>query len=873
MLSKSNNLGSNHKEKKYYLKHLLILFTIVILHMLLLRGILTSAPSIVRGEKLIAREELIPFFNLDTQYLNQLSGSDDVSLTFSDEVRVSYSFGISWVRYYKILPFALIVLNSVSCYLFLLAVYIIAKKYTEDNNQALILSSISIIPIYFVLLYSKITHFYSLIIGFSLFALAISLLIDQLFIRKRISYFYVILISGLVLINPAVHFHVMYYLVLILLLFLRLVSLILLKEIKIRDFITKDIFIAFLIVLLSLIPYVIYLNQTAFNSSSNISNQIPVNYWMIYYASIPLISLLSLDSTSHIDLFRHGVYLISRPRIASALIIIVALIPLGTFGIRPKLNNKKYVYIIFIILLIFSIWMSLGYGNSGILTFHNILSDVVIKLSTYSNVFTNSFLTLVNATIQVLRFPHRFQFLEYYALACALAISLVYIQSFVGKYTENNKLIYFVFIIFAAMPIVIATDYREVALSGNFAKFLDPYPVSNDLKEIKGYLSQKQDNKLFILPSLEIGRDISTNNNRYSFIDKLLIYYLNTPTHYYGAGGSTSNKISSFMVYRSIAYEQDWWEQIMSNNIDATHILVPKKLKLRPNTESLITDLDKKIHNSLINSKLYRPVIQGDDFDLYERVQSLGYQETVYLDLNWDHLIKVLSEKKFENNKIAFNLDIANILKNKKDIQVYTDSIERTFYNIYLNSGDNLYKPDIKSVPYSSTIVDSTLYTNNFMSMFTLLTKDNSYNYFEKNLPGYINLNTPYFVGITSNSRSIKNVISIKKSNEYRLLLKGALDKNELTLSVDGKPVKLKRIVTKSEYDYSEFVYFVNDIELKEGVHTIETYFETEPLVIESIGLIPLNEIPNFTQDIIHIANPDLDLIKLSKENYEIDFK
>ena len=73
------------------------------------RDVLTAIPAILRGESVIVGDELVPFFNPESQLFDQARGEFS-ELTNGFEFRVRYSFLTTWVRHYLVLPFAILLL-------------------------------------------------------------------------------------------------------------------------------------------------------------------------------------------------------------------------------------------------------------------------------------------------------------------------------------------------------------------------------------------------------------------------------------------------------------------------------------------------------------------------------------------------------------------------------------------------------------------------------------------------------------------------------------------------------------------------------------------------------------------------------------------
>ena len=85
------------------------------------RGVAASIPSVLDGSAVINGDELVPFFNPTSQLIDQAAGKFN-QLTNGYEFRVRYAFLTTWMRYYKVLPFAIILVIPSIAYASYLAV-------------------------------------------------------------------------------------------------------------------------------------------------------------------------------------------------------------------------------------------------------------------------------------------------------------------------------------------------------------------------------------------------------------------------------------------------------------------------------------------------------------------------------------------------------------------------------------------------------------------------------------------------------------------------------------------------------------------------------------------------------------------------------
>ena len=109
-----------------------IIFFVAILYygfyFFIFRDIIFNMPALMSGEVVINGDELVPFFNPHSQFLEQAAGEFN-ELTNGYEFRVRYSILSTWMRYYKILPWALLIVPaSVAFSSYLVLSYFLHKR-------------------------------------------------------------------------------------------------------------------------------------------------------------------------------------------------------------------------------------------------------------------------------------------------------------------------------------------------------------------------------------------------------------------------------------------------------------------------------------------------------------------------------------------------------------------------------------------------------------------------------------------------------------------------------------------------------------------------------------------------------------------------
>jgi len=823
--------------------YLLIFGFLLLAHAVIFRDVIAAIPAVLSGDASIVREELIPFFNFGSQFW----GEGTSKLTASEEVRVSYSFWTAWMRHHYVLPFAVVILNAISAFVLFYAFHRIGRYFYRKSSFGIVAALLAAILIHTILLYAKMAHFYVLIIGFSMFALSLSLVLEQLFFRQGIGKRNIIAVSLLTLLNPAIHYHVIFYAVALLIIVMQLILTVFLSRAAFWKYLKRNFVYFLIITALSLVPYVAYIFLTTSSSLSGVSTNIPVNYWMIYYTSLGLPFIFSLDTAGHLDLIRYGNYLAPIPRFGS--MIVAGLI--GGLFIFKQWTSQHIVQKLFILtlfmMMLFAMWMTIGYSDNSPYSFHKVFGDIAIFFSSLGNNVGTTIAELMGTFINILRFPHRFQFIYYYAAGVLFMIALVWLRA-VFLRRMSVPLATTAVTLVALFPIFANNDYRTALTSGDLASFVAPYRIPEDLKNIKQTLNARQEGKLFVLPTLESGRDIVQDGKRYSFLDKYLIYYLNEPTLYYGVGGNTENKIVAYLVYRAIAYNETWWQDVLANNFGITDIIVPQHTAPREKGVTYLRNIDGNIQKSLARSTKYERSYDGKDYALYSLKEPVATDYVSLIDFEWREMLERFNGEKQLTGMNYFPLQIQAFQKAEGNKKLITDSLERSFYDLYAaNHPKATFVPRPVSLPFNSRYVSSTNFTNNALSLSTLYTKNDEYNYLNENVPSLVNLQRPSFIGLKNGDATLDVSINVPEDGAYRLLLHGASKGNVVDAQFGSQPVQLKKIHddTGTSGDYIDFTYFTLDAVFKKGKQVISLKNTTQNAVlVDSMTLISGDDLP-----------------------------
>ncbi len=178
-----NSLKGNLKIFKKLYVQIAVLYFVVFLF--IFREIIWFLPDLLHGDMVINGDELVPFFDPHSQFIDQIKGEFN-ELTHGLEFRVRYSLFTSWMRYYKILPFALLFGPMIAAYISFVGISIFLQNLICKLQKTYIIRAAALVTLmfYLILLYAKVTHFYTLVLGFAVFLIASLLFIYGLVLEK-----------------------------------------------------------------------------------------------------------------------------------------------------------------------------------------------------------------------------------------------------------------------------------------------------------------------------------------------------------------------------------------------------------------------------------------------------------------------------------------------------------------------------------------------------------------------------------------------------------------------------------------------------------------------------------------------------------------
>lgn len=654
-------------------KRIDFLFLLIILfsNFIIFHNILLNCLDVVEGEKIIAREELIPFFDFTDDYLSNIfSNYDDT--TSGIEIRAEYFFITSWVRYYKFLPFMLLILNSVSWFLIYYSLIILTKNSVWDKLSSFVAASL----IYIFLIVSKITSFYSLIFGFALFCFSLSLFMYCLQ-NKKFNLKYILLISFLVLINPGIHFHVLF-------IFASSTLFVLITFINHKNHWQKSASFFLVIIFSSTFLYVLWIYPTLIPPYPSIN--IPVTESFLKHSSLSEIDSFSLNGLAP---FFNYFYDVSTYRYSGSHQYIFIIIPIIALLALLSKSNKFLLPISF--LFVISFLLATNFFDIYIIIF-SILNTVSLHLGFFGEILLSAF--------KVIRLPHRFQFLMWYSLAILASVSL-------SNISKKSKFIFFAVIVILLIPFLFS-EYFNILISGDMHGFLPIFDWNKaELDQIKPLLTNE--GKAVILPSSLYDARYSSNDY---FLNKVFMYYLNYSFIDYSAASDIQNK----NILNSIVYEtRDRTRQNISTTFCKYGIGYVVRIK----------DLEGPNHfDNLWNKLKSDPNVTmsflGKDYELYE-VRGCDYSQIEISDICFEDYIA-----------LSTNVPIYDISNSKNHVPdcYYASNISELFMAqfLYMEASDKRL-PNIADNSQNTIFFNGYSLTRNLNYRLYHLLSDETFNF------------------------------------------------------------------------------------------------------------------------------------------------
>ena len=790
------------------------------------RGVAAGIPSILDGSAVLNGDEMVPFFNPTSQLLDQAAGKFN-HLTNGYEFRVRYSFLTTWMRYYKILPFAIIlVIPSVTFLGYLSVSKFLSSALTKFAPVTIYVATAAPVAfIFLILAYTKITHFYTLILGFSLFLLASSLVTYGLIFAERRPYRLIAASCIVTLLNPAVHYLILFAIYLS----ITVAALILFEAVtfissgKLRRLarfrhwlrprqvfelrhqlpsfwmatITRCVIAFVLLGCLALLPYGLFVKYVALRGVPNLSETVPGDFYFITDASIPFLHMLSWDMAGIMDKYIGGDYLAKEPRTSNIVYSILLLLPIVVPKIRREIFNtrKRQAFMVAAYAnVFFSMWATLGYSDPAWApTFHRVLALISRTAYASQSSLGDLVLKLTSTIVQVLRFPHRFQLILFMMACILMPIGLAWIGQALQKRLslhapKLSKLSLPMLVLVFFVPLFSSWEYRETFSSGNYMNFLSPYPVTS-LKEIKNVLEELPTGKVVVLPPTETAKVIVDSAGiEHKFIDKFHIYYLDLPSFYYGLTGDSDNKFEFFLLLRALYYQQDWWVNI-ARDVGIRYIVINKELM--GNTvggAEYLRGIEKLIMPEMDELTEYlQPLYENDGYALYELIdRPKADRPALFIDTDWNRFIQILTSRpdltRYYDLRYA---PVSDDLTDFENLTILTDNPISTSLDLYYKSNSAQFASPSSSIfAFEPDVIPSSYYLSPMFRLFQFFS-DSKWNRLNMITPGLFGTVRGSFVGFP---RATKFRIDAKfpEDGQYRVMMRGAVSANNLSIRANS---------------------------------------------------------------------------------------
>lgn len=813
------------------------------------RKVAASIPQILDGTGVINGDELVPFFNPTSQLIDQAAGKFN-QLTNGYEFRVRYAFLTTWVRYYKVLPFAIILVIPGITY----AAYLGVSKFLASSLKAfspVLLYTATAAPvgvIFLIMAYSKVTHFYTLILGFSMFIVASVLATFGLIFAKKRAYWLISLACLITLFNPAVHYLILFALYLcmtiggLLLLegfrFLR--SGALRHTLHVRRWIkylsprtlwrqrvpiwnstfTRCMMAGILLGVVALLPYGLFVKYVALRGVPNLSETVPGDFYFITDASIAWNHLLALDMAGIMDKMMTGDYLAKDPRVANIFYTVMLMAPLFVPAIRRRVFDtwprRQFLFIAYLNVF-FAMWATLGYSEPAWLpTFHRTIALISRAAYAMQSPIGNLILTITSTIVQVLRFPHRFELILFMMACMLMPISLAALIDWVRRWpqwiaarwrrhnvasatlaihferpTARRRLPWALPVVMSLLflgPLFSSWQYRDTFMSGDFMGFLAPYPVT-PLREVKNALLKLPPGKVVVLPPTETAKVIvDINGVEHKFIDKFHLYFLDLPSFYYGLTGDSDNKFEFFLFLRALYYQQDWWVNI-ARDVDVRYIVINRELIANTvGGAEYLREVEKVIIPALDRLPQYvTKIYENDSYILYE-FTDLPKAERIPLlmDTDWTSFIKLLT--RYPDLTRYYDLRhpvVSDDLNEYENLALITDDPHIATLDLYIKAHpDQFFAPSTNIFAFNPDIIPSSYYLSPMFRLFQFFS-DSKWNRLNMITPGLYGTIRGSFIGVPRPTQ-FGIAATFPETGTFHILMRGAATVNEVEVSAKG---------------------------------------------------------------------------------------
>jgi len=794
------------------------------------RKVIPFIPQIMNGDSVINGDELVPFFNWNSQLLDQAAGKFN-EITNGFEFRVRYAFLTTWVRYYKVLPFAIIFLiPQIFWWAYLVVAWLLSTIMPQFKSTSVYkITGGAVCIVFMIMIYGKITHFYTLILGFSLFLVAAMNMLYGLAFKQKNPYKHFFIACVITVFNPAVHYLVLFGLYMALTVVTLLVielgavaraghwryifrprtwlaGLRYLKANR-RDLLVNNGFwrcigACVMLIVVTLIPYALMVKLIFLRGVPNLSETVPADYYFIKDASIPIEHVLAFDLAGIMDKELTGDYLAKEPRVQNFAYSILLFVPLLYKPARRKIFNSPYLQRFAAVMYtntIFSMWATLGYtGAEGVPTFHRTIAFVSNLANGTQTGIGDLVVTLMSTITLVLRFPHRFRLIMLMLSCVLLPMGFVWLENEVAERWRNYRAkrnqqgqtrwqgrLPLIVALVSLLPVLSVPEYTMVYTSGDFNHFLRPYPLA-PLRQLKQVLLGLPRGKTVVFPPTETAKaNMDIDGYEHKFIDKFHAYYLDLPSYYYGLTGDSNNKHHFFLLLRAMYYEQPWWINI-ARDLEIKYIVINKELEANPvGGQEYLREVERVILPEMDRRKDYvRKLFENESYVLYE-FTDLPTAERVPLliETDWPTYIQILSR----NLDLTRHYDLRHTmmlgeLEEFDNLTLVTNDEHMAALDLFIKKNEKLYfKPSSNIMAFNPNLISSAYYLSPMFRLFQFFS-DSKWNRLNMITPGLWGTLNGGFIGVPKQTQ-FRIDLNLPESGTYHLMMRGVASSNEMLMS------------------------------------------------------------------------------------------
>ncbi|MDO8469125.1 MAG: hypothetical protein Q7S29_05200 [Candidatus Peribacter sp.] len=808
-----NSSPIDNKKKRFWTT-VWIFAAFLCVHLFIFRGVLAQMPDLLAGRAVLNTSELVPFFDPSAQFFEQAGGAFS-DLTNAYEFRVRYSLLTTWMRYYLILPFAIVLVPFFGAFFVFLVVNNFLRRLFPSIPAGRIIhaTAITTLFIHLILLPAKITHFYTLILGFDIFVISFVLFLHGLLLESRRPALLLLVASLVALVNPAVHFLVLYPLTVVF--FCAGTGILLLitggkhkgagtaddpeRRQAISFLLWKRIVLALLFTaLITLLPYALFVKFYVLRGVGNLSDIVPDTVASIRISSLSLLHQISFDISSVTENFFSGSYITQTPQYSKLFYFLIALIPF-VIPVSQNIQEKRRLrplLILICILTLFSMWTSIGYADVVFFpTFHMLLAAVYRQFYLSPSHAAEVGMKLITEVIHVLRFPDRFQFIFLAAMTLLMPMGVIVLErecsSRIAPHLRLGRMLGT--LICASIfffPLFAQHGYRTVLLTGDFGGFLRPYNVQ-PLREIKEALRPLPKGKLVILPPSEgpwLGE--TADGQEYRFIDKFFIYFLNSPSYYFGLNGDLESKYWFYLLFQSLSKNEHGWVNIF-RNLNIRYLVLNKQLASPKRSAWYMQSISQSLMlQPQAMPRFFRKIKENEGFVLYEFIDPPQSVTTpIFMDAGWDSF-RCVQERSLtvSRRNHLLSLDSMRLKADGSALDVLAGDKQKTLLDLYAKEHEHLFfRPDQSSFAFMEEHTPSSQYFGTVFPMLNLLTAS-AYNIYQIMMPGPYDTLTTSFVGLIKPT-ALRFPLTVSRNGTYEILLRSIPTQHNLAMRLDRGPV------------------------------------------------------------------------------------